>query len=442
VRPDRLDDNRSCWLAELPSYDPLPAAAGDLSADVVIIGGGLTGVSTAWHLSERFPARRIALLEAKTLANGASGRNGGQVLNGVAGVDPVEPEPALRLYATTRRGIDIVEQLAAQATLPTGFARHGCLQIYTTARAADAAQARIERNRAWGIPVRWLPGDAGGAVGAHGAALDPTAGRINAAALVRGLRAPLLARGVAIHEHTPVLRIEEGRSIALTLPAGRARAAAVVLATDAYTPLLGYFRTGILPLHSHLLATEPLSATRWAALGWGEPYGFEGFADDLDRIAYGCRTPGGRLLFGGGGNHAYDYYLGGTPVGPDPARRGGAFAAIERQLHQYFPGLGDAPITHRWSGTLGMTLDRVCSIGVTGAHRNIYYAVGYSGHGLALAALAGCVLADLYAGEHEPWRELPFYQRRLPYIPPEPLRWLGYQLYSRATGRSPRRAWV
>ncbi len=439
MRPDRLDDNGSCWLSELPPYEALPPASGNLSADVAIIGAGLTGVSTAWHLSQRFPDRRIVLLEAKTLANGASGRNGGQVLNGIAGVDPGEPEPALRVYAATRRGIDIVEQLAAQATLPTGFARHGCLQIYTTARAAEAAQARIERDRAWGISVRWLSGAASGAVGAHGAALDPTAGRINAAALVRGLRAPLLARGVAIYEQTPVLRVEAGASIALTLPAGHVRAATAVLATDAYTPLLGYFRAGILPLHSHVLATAPLSAAQWAALGWGEQEGFEGFTDDLDRIAYGCRTPGGRLLFGGGGNHAYDYYFGGSPVGPDPTRLGRAFGAIEQRLGYYFPPAEDAPITHRWSGTLGITYDRVCSMGVTGAHRNIYYAVGYSGHGLTLAALAGCVLADLYAGDHAPWRDLPFYQRRLPYIPPEPLRWLGYQLYTRATGRSPRR---
>jgi glycine/D-amino acid oxidase-like deaminating enzyme len=108
-------------------------------------------------------------------------------------------------------------------------------------------------------------------------------------------------------------------------------------------------------------------------------------------------------------------------------------------LGRYFPGAADAPIEHRWSGVLGITLDRVCSIGVTGESKNVFHALGYSGHGVALALLAGRVLADLYEGHHEPWQALPFYQKRLLPIPPEPLRWAGYQAYTRLTGRSPRR---
>jgi len=97
------------------------------------------------------------------------------------------------------------------------------------------------------------------------------------------------------------------------------------------------------------------------------------------------------------------------------------------------------PVEHRWSGPLAITLDRVCSMGVGGDHRNVYHALGYSGHGVALALLAGRVLADLHDDHHEPWRELPFYQKRLLPIPPEPLRWLGYQTYTRLTGKSPRK---
>jgi gamma-glutamylputrescine oxidase len=113
-------------------------------------------------------------------------------------------------------------------------------------------------------------------------------------------------------------------------------------------------------------------------------------------------------------------------------------------MKEYFPGLEDAGlghdlIQHRWGGPLAITFDRVCSMGVMGAHRNVYYSLGYSGHGLALAALAGRVLTGLYAGDHDRWRTVPFYQRTLPRIPPEPLRWTGYQIYTRLTGRSPRR---
>ncbi|MEO8602791.1 MAG: FAD-binding oxidoreductase [bacterium] len=435
MRPDPPDDNRSAWLLELPPYERLPALAGDAVADIAIVGGGLTGISTAWHLSARFPERRIVLLEARAIANGASGRNGGQVLNGINGVEPRQPETRRRIHETTRHGIDIVERLAAASTLDAGFARHGCLEVYTTARGADAAERHVTEANASGISLRWLPRQAVGVRGAHGAVLDAHAGRVNAPALLRGLRPALLARGVGIHEQTPVTRIDDGATIALQTPGGTLRAPAVVLATNAYTPQLGFFRHGILPLHSHVVATNPLPPARWAAIGWGA---HDGFSDDLDRIAYGCRTPGGRLVFGGGANAAYSYRFGGSPVFGDISAAAPAFAAIERRLRGYFPGLVGEPIAQRWNGPLAITFDRICSMGITGPRRNIYYALGYSGHGLALAGLAGEVLCDLYADHHEPWRDLPFYQKALPYIPPEPLRWLGYQAYTRLTGRSPR----
>ena len=436
MRPDRLDDNRSAWLAELPPDQRSPALRGTATADVAIIGGGITGVSTAWHLARRYPDRRIVLLEARGLANGASGRNGGQVLNGINGVSPHDEDLGKRVHTATSAGIDIVEELARASTIDCGFSRHGCLEVCTTPRSAEAAEAHTRTAQAWGLDLRWLPANAVGMAGAHGAVLDPAAGRVNMAGLCRGLRAPLQAMGVAIHEDTPVLRVREGKTLTLVTPEGLVRAAAVVLATNGYTPLLGYFKTGILPLHSHVIATGPLSPERWSSLNGA----FDGFADDLDRIAYGCRTPGDRMLFGGGSNAAYTYAFGGSPVFSAPATPDAPhFAALARRLHGYFPDLTHEPVAHRWTGTLGITFDRQCTMGVTGSHKNVYYALGYSGHGLALGALAGRVLRDLYSDDHDPWRRLPFYFKRLLPIPPEPIRWLGYQAYTRLTGRSPRR---
>jgi gamma-glutamylputrescine oxidase len=389
MRPDALDDNRACWLDEAPPYTPLPALHGDATADVAIIGGGFTGVSTAWHLAQRFPHRRIVLLEARALANGASGRNGGQALNWINGVHSDDPDAARRIYAVTSRGIDLIAEWIARYRLDAGFERRGCLEVYTSPPSAEAAHAHAERLAGAGIPLEWLPGAASGVRGAHGAVRDPGAARVNGVALLRGMRPALLELGVGVFERTPVLAVDEGATISLHTPQGEVRAAALVLATNAYTPALGYFRDRILPLHSHVVATAPLSEAVWSALGWTAHHGF---ADDLDRIAYGCRTAGGRLLFGGGGNDAYTYRFRGNPVFAAAAPRSArAYAAIEHHLAHYFPAAADAPIAHRWSGTLAITLDRVCSMGVRGAHRNVYYALGYSGHGVALAMLAGRV---------------------------------------------------
>ncbi len=435
MRDQSFDRNTSAWVAECEAPQPTPALAGRVATDVAIVGGGLTGVSTAWHLRERHPELGIALLEARELGHGASGRNGGQVLNWVNGVRPESPEEACRIHAATRAGIDLAEDFARRFGPPDCFRRQGCLEVFTDAARAERAAQHAEWLRAAGIPAEFVPAKALGVRGTHGALLDPVAGRINSLALLQAMRPVLIAAGIAVHEQTPVRRVRLGGEIALETPAGELRAHALVLATNAWTPSLGFFRRGLLPLHSHALATAPLPEDLWARIGWGR---WDGFSDDMDRIAYACRTPGGRVLFGGGGNAAYTYRFGGSPNARavDLDR---AVGFMRHRLTGYFPELANVPIAHRWSGPLGITLDRICSIGVGLAAPRVYHALGYSGHGLALSLLAGRVIADLYDDHHEPWRDLPFYQKRLLPLPPEPLRWLGYQAYTRLTGRSPRR---
>jgi len=432
--PNR-DPNRSVWVAESAPPEPAPPLAGALTTDVAIVGGGFTGVSTAWHLRQRDPGLGIALLEAGVLGQGASGRNGGQVLNWINGVEPETPDEARRIHGATRAGIDLAEELATRFAPAGTFRRQGALEIVTDAARADAAARRVEFLRSAGIPAEFVPESRLGIHGAKGAVLDPLAGRLNGFALLQALRPVLRAAGVALHEGTRVRRVRVGREIALETECGEVRARSLVLATNGYTPGLGFFRLGLLPLHSHVLATEPLADADWERIGWGA---WDGFTDDLDRIAYAARTPGGRLLLGGGGNDAYSYRLGGATVASERAAAR-ATPFMRGVLARYFPGAASAKTERVWAGTLGLTLDRVCSMGVRGEHRNVYHALGYSGHGLALAALAGRVLSDLYAGDPAPWKGLPFLDRHPPRLPPEPLRWLGYRLYTAATGRSPRR---
>lgn len=433
MREGGIDENRSVWREGLSPHGTRPPLVGPHRADLVIVGGGFTGVSAAWHVGRRFPGRSIVLLEARELGNGASGRNGGQVLSWIAGVHPRNAAEARQIYDLTQSGIDLVESLAREHAPEARFTRNGSLEVYTREAEAKRARRSLTELQAAGLALRWLEGSETGIRGALGGIFDPAAGQANGLALLRGLRPVLEGMGVAVFESTPVLRIDEGATIELTTPQGRVRAPAIVLATNAYTPALGYFTGGILPLWSHMLASDALPSERWQRGGWSG----DGFSDDRDRIAFGCRTGTGRLVFGGGSNSAYEYRYAGGPAAPSRAER--AASAITATLRSYLPGLADAPLPHRWSGLLDLSFDRAPSIGVRGAARNVYYALGYSGHGFTLGMLAGRILGDLYAGEHEPWRRFPFYQRRLPWIPSEPLRWLGYQAYTRLTGRSPRR---
>ncbi len=433
-----IDENRSAWTDDRPSYRPEAPLATTIEVDVAIVGGGFTGVSTALHLARRFPERRIAVLEARHLANGASGRNGGMVLNWVNGVEHQDPARARRIYDVTRSGIDLIEDTVRRYQLDAGFRRDGCLEVFTDTARAEAAAAHAEWLQRAGIPIRFLDGAALAAIlrieGAVGALLDPHAGQLDGVAYLRALKPVLLGLGVAIYEDTPVSSVREGAVCELTTPNGVVRAGAIVLGTNAYTPRLGYFTSGLLPLQSHVIATEPLPPERWAEIGWR---GVDGFSDDLDRIAYASLTPGGRLVFGGGSNASYGYRYGGRTSWDGPAVSG--FSAVEATMRRYLPGAVDVRVTSRWTGPVAVTLSRVCTMGVRGEHRNVYFALGYSGHGVTLANLAGRVLTDIYSGDDERWRDLPFYQQRLLWIPPDPMRWMGYHAYTALTGRSPRR---
>ncbi|MCA9495022.1 MAG: FAD-dependent oxidoreductase [Myxococcales bacterium] len=432
-----LDDNTSLWAATCEQGPASPPLTTDRTADVVIVGGGFTGLSTAIAIARRFPDRGVVVLEAKRVGNGASGRNGGMALHWVNGVDATSEERCKRLYAVTTGAIDKIRATIAEHAPQVRFRQDGCLEVYTDAKRAEEAQQKTEKMAKWGLPVRWLDGEElrkrCDAVGAVGAVLDPTTGQLHGLDYVLALKGLAISLGVTIHEESPVRSIEEGKTHVVRTDGGSVRAPTLVLATNGYTPRLGFLADRVFPLHSHAIATAPLPLERWKELGWGE---MAGFTDDLDRIAYATMPADGRLLFGGGGNAAYSYYYGGRTSRPDDGAA--EFAFVHDVLKRYFPKAADVPLAQRWTGTLGVTMSRVCSMGVAGEHRNVLYAVGYSGHGVVLANLAGDVLCDLYADHHEPWRDLPFYERRMGWIPPEPARWLGYQVVTRLTGRSPR----
>ena len=429
---------KPCGLITQQAISPNPPLRGDINVDLAIIGGGFTGISTAYHFSDRFPSKRVAILEAKTLANGASGRNGGMMLNRINGSEGLDDQTLAQIYNATNYGIDQIIAIIKKHNLDVNYRRDGSLLAFTNRHNAEAAQKEVERANQNGIPYQYLDAEA---IRQHidlqgniiGGILDPNEGQLNGAQYVRALRQIILERGVEIYEQTPVVKIEPGPEIVLSTPTGNVRAKAIVLATNGYTGKLGYFRKAVFPLHSHVIGTAPLTDQQLADIGWKS---LAGFSDDLDRLAYCSLTPDNRIVFGGGSNASYAYLFN-NKVSYQGDRTPG-LEAMKQTLYGYLPALREVELTHLWTGTLAISFERNCSIGVTGTQRNIYYGLGYSGHGVTLANLAGEVITDIYSQEDERWRDLPFYQAKFSPIPLEPFRWIGYKLFTSVTGRSPR----
>ena len=435
-----IDENRSVWASYTPDYRPNAGLNGAETADLCIIGGGYTGISTAYQFSQRYPEKRVVLLEAKSLANGASGRNGGMMLNWVYGVGPMSDEMTARVYRATSQTIDSITQIIQAHNLDVSYRRDGCFEVFTNEQRAVEAQAEVAHLNRIGVPVQfWDAAQVRQKIslnGIYGGLFDPGEGQLNGVQFIRGLRPVLEARGVKIYENTAVTKITEGPTIEISTSHGSVKAKAIVLATNGYTGKLGYFRTAFFPLHSHVFATDPLSDEAARQIGW---HGTAGFSDDLNRISYATRTREGHIVFGGGSNISYSYLFNnrtaypGTPDSADPA-----FAEMQQTMGQYLTGSGRLRRAYRWTGTLAITLRRNCFMGVRGEYQNVYYALGYSGHGVTAANMAGSVLTDIYSGSDEAWRGLPFIGADYSPIPLDPFRWLGYQMMTRLTGRSPR----
>lgn len=428
----------SIWHHHISARDAYPELEGLQRYDFAVVGGGLTGISSAYHLRRKFPDASIVLLEASLLGSGASGRSGGQALNWLAGIQRGNLETARKSYGVTQVGFETAAAMARTVGAEHTLTIDGALELYTSPKRFEAAKREADRLRQAGIELSVLsqPELNGflAAEGIYGGVLDPKAGQLDALRLIEAAAKWLTSHDVRIFENSPVLSVAENGPVNIRLGRGGIIAEKIVLAVNAALPTLGYLRNRVFPLHSFVMSSDPHPPEFWRDHGL---FRTVGFSDDSDRISYGCLTHRGEFVFGGGSNSSYRYLFGNNMNFPGDGAR--AFRAIRQKMTGYLPGLQTVNFPHRWSGVLDLTFDRSCSIGAIGGSSRIFFAAGFSGHGLILTNLAGRVIADLIGGEDDRWRNEIFYNRRLRYIPPEPLRWVGYHIFTTLTGKSPRR---
>jgi glycine/D-amino acid oxidase-like deaminating enzyme len=427
--------SRSLWLDSLGgTLTPRPSLQRDADVDVAIVGGGYTGLWTAYELARRDPGLRIAVLEAEIAGFGASGRNGGWCSALFAGSRAATAKEhgraaAVALQRALFATVDEVGAVCRHEQIDAHFHKGGTLELATAPVQVARLRARLEDERSWGFgedDVRWLEPAAAAArlnvSEGYGAIYTPHCARVHPARLARGLADAAERRGVTIYERT---RVDELSPRRVRTPGGRVRADVVVRATEGYTAQLpGHHRT-LAPLYSLMIATEPLPASFWSAVGWD---GRETFGDGRHLIIYGQRTADDRIAFGGRGA---PYHFG-SRVRDGFDRDPATFAELATVLQSLFPALDGAAITHRWGGPLGVPRDWYSSVGFERATGRAW-AGGYVGDGVGTANLAGRTLADLILGRDTELTRLAWVGHRSPEWEPEPLRWLGINAGLRLT---------
>ncbi len=437
----------SFWWRARGGFPPRrPSLPGPLTADVCIVGGGFTGLWTAYYLKQAAPALRVVVLEAAFAGFGASGRNGGWLTSALPGSreryarGPGGRDAVLDLQRQLRETVDEVARVCTAENIDADLVKGGELAVATTPAQFGRLQEELLGDREWGLGEQQAQflgaAELAGRVridGALGAIYSPDCARVQPAKLVTGLADAVERAGVEIYEATRVTRILPHRAGAddgarACTVFGDVTATYVLRATEGFTAQLPGQRRTLLPMNSSMIVTEPLSAAAWQEIGWD---GYETIGDSAHVYMYAQRTADGRIAIGGRG---IPYRFGST-LDHRGATQPETVDVLGRILRRLFPATRETGIDHAWCGVLGVprdwcatvTLDRGSGLGAAG---------GYTGHGVAASCLAGHTLADLVVGEPTPRTSLPWVGHRARSWEPEPLRWTGvhslYALYRAA----------
>ncbi len=376
----------SYYAATARDSQPYPALDGEIRADVCVVGGGLTGVNTALELAQR--GHSVVLLEGRRIGWGASGRNGGQLIRGighdVSGFAKHVGEDGVRYLQ--RAGEDSVTLVAERIA---GFGidcdlRWGFCELANTPAQFEGLREERDALAAAGYahPIELVAPERMGQVVASdcyaGGLIDMGSGHLHPLDLVTGEARAASGLGVRIFEQSPVLRIEHGKEVVLHCACGRVRAETLVLGCNAHLDELEPRLTGkVLPAGSYVIVTEPLPEELASRL---IPQNLA-LCDQKVGLDYYRLTADRRLLFGGACHYS----------GTDPKDIG---AYMRPKMLKVFPQLANVRIDYQWGGMIGITANRFPQVGRLAQHPNVYFAQGYSGHGLNVTHWTAKLLAE------------------------------------------------
>ena len=426
---------RSWWLREALAQEGnparLPALESHLNSDVVIVGGGFTGLWTAYFLTEAAPDLGVVILEQDICGSGPTGRNGGfasgwwDELHGL--VTLYGPEAAVRACRAVGASIDAIGEFCERHGVDAWYRKAGYMYAVTAGAHEQICEEMVALAREVGAPdeLRGLTADEvrarcaspafrGGAFMRDGASVQP-------AVLARGLRRVLLERGVRIHEGTTVTAVDGGDRPLARTPGGSVRAGKAVLAVNAWATTWPQLGRRLVAWSSYIVLTAP-APERLAEVGWT---GGELITDFRTSLRYFRTTRDGRIAFGGGGGRARrtidDAFTNDTRAVTEAAQG----------FRLMFPSFADVPIEDAWGGPIDVSPTHLPTFGRL-KRTNLFYALGYTGNGVAPTHVAGQALADLVLGRYTDVTRLPMVNARAPQFPPEPLRSWGAAVVRRA----------
>lgn len=436
-RPMRVSA-RSWWLDEAGGVDdPRPPLSGDVVCDVAIVGGGYTGMWTAWHVSQLAPDARIVILEGDLAGHGPSGRNGGFVEDLWMNLPSLQArfgdEQALAIGRAAEASVREIGRWCASEGVDAWYRRGGQLVVSAAPAQDGVGDDAVATAAALGVGgevMKQTPEEVQARCASsifRAGVFMPACATVQPARLALGLRRRLLERGVTLHEHTRVRRVDDrGTRVELLTDGGRVRAGHAVLAAGgalaAFPPLRGRLTVA----SSHIVLTEPVpEVLEW--LGWT---GGEAITDGRSLLHYFRTTKDGRIAFGwAGGEVAAGARLHGR-IEADKA----VAARVHADLLHVFPALEGREVTHAWGGPIDIAPSHLPTIGSTSDR--VHHAFGYTGNGVGPSQLAGRILARKALGRSDELTALALVDAPAGRpVPPEPFRIVGGSVVLRALRR-------
>lgn len=431
------------WLDSELRPEPLPPLTDDREADLLVVGGGFTGLWTALQAKERDPDRRVVLVEANTIGWAASGRNGGfcaaSLTHGYDNGEAHLPEENDRLAQLGRENLDAIEAAVAKYGMDVEFERTGELDVATEdyqvaelreAHDPDSGFVFLDQQELAGIVKS--PTYKGALWDSREVAL------VHPAKLCWELLRVIRELGVEVYEGTKVTDVSDAKTTVrvqtrvtaetiedcASASCSTIAAKRVALATNVFPSLLRRVSLHTVPVYDYALMTEPLSDEQMAAIGWE---GRQGIGDCANRFHYYRLTADNRILFGGW-DAVYHF---GRQVSWKYDQRPETFETLAEHFFATFPQLAGLKFTHKWGGPID-TCSRFFSFFTSAYGRKVAMAAGFTGLGVGASRFAGTVMLDLLSGEDTELTELEMV-RKLPLpFPPEPVAWLGIKMTTNA----------